>query len=102
MKTQIGIVAALFRHPVKSMLGEQLAELEITERGAIGDRAYALREIATGQIVSAKKFAAMFSFRASWDSQSVVIRLPDGRLIHADDADASEVISGALGRKVKI
>jgi uncharacterized protein YcbX len=102
MKTQIGVVAALFRHPVKSMLGEQLAEMNVTERGASGDRAYALREIATGQIISAKKFPAMFSFRASWDSESVVIRLPDGRLIHAEDADASEVISAALGRKVKI
>jgi len=38
MPNQIGIVAALFRYPVKSMLGEQVAELEITERGAIGDR----------------------------------------------------------------
>ena len=109
MARQVGIVAALWRYPVKSMLGEQVAELEITERGAIGDRAYALREIETGHIVSAKKFAAMFGFRARYEEPPssgrfapVAIKFPDGTTIHAEDANASETISAALGRKVKM
>jgi hypothetical protein len=105
----IGRVSALARYPVKSMLGEQLDELHFTERGAVGDRAYALRETATRHIASAKKFPRLFEFRAACDSAAasgslppVTIELPGGRKIHAEDADASELISAALGRKVSI
>ena len=108
-RRMIGKVSALARYPVKSMLGEQLGELHFTERGAIGDRAYALRELATRQIASAKKFPRLFEFRATCDSapaagrtSPVTIELPDGRMIHAEDADASELISAALGRKVSL
>jgi uncharacterized protein YcbX len=31
-------VAALWRYPVKSMLGEELTTTEVTERGLLGDR----------------------------------------------------------------
>jgi uncharacterized protein YcbX len=109
MRHQVGIVAGLWRYPVKSMLGEQVAELEVTERGAVGDRFYALREMVTRQIVSAKKFSGLFDFRARYEEPPtanhvapVAIRLPDGRMIHAQDDDASEVIGAALGRKVKL
>ena len=39
---------------MKSMVGEQLHEVEVTERGVLGDRAYALIEKDTGKVVSAK------------------------------------------------
>jgi MOSC domain-containing protein len=103
----IGKVSGLARYPVKSMLGEQLDELQFTARGAVGDRAYALRELVTRQIASAKKFPRLFEFRASYDSAPttegaapVTIELPDGRKLHAEDPDASEQISEALGRKM--
>jgi uncharacterized protein len=109
MRQQVGKVAALGRYPVKSMLGERLDEIEFTERGALGDRAFALREVANGRIASAKKFAELLNFRASFESPPhegpvprVKIQLPGGRTIHADDADASEVISEALGREMKL
>jgi len=109
MAREIGIVAGLWRYPVKSMLGEQVAELEITPAGAVGDRAWALREMATRRIVSAKKFPGMYDFRAAYDEPpkpgtfaSVAIRLPDGRIIHAHDENASDRISAALGRKVQL
>jgi len=108
-RRMIGKVSALARYPVKSMLGEQLDELHFTERGAVGDRAYALRELATRQIASAKKFPRLFEFRAAYDSAPaperaapVTIELPGARKIHAGDADSSELISAALGRKVRL
>jgi uncharacterized protein YcbX len=108
-RIQIGQVSALARYPVKSMLGEALDELEISERGAVGDRAYALRELATRRIASAKKFPRLFEFRAIYDSPPsagkaapITIELPGGRKIHADDADASDAISAALGRKMSL
>ncbi|MEV0378964.1 MOSC domain-containing protein [Nonomuraea sp. NPDC050643] len=44
----------LRRYPVKSMLGEEVAESEVTERGLAGDRARAVLDVATGKIASAK------------------------------------------------
>ena len=38
----LGSVVALWRYPVKSMMGEELNATEVTERGLLGDRAYAL------------------------------------------------------------
>ena len=43
----IGTVAALWRFPVKSMRGERLEQAEFTERGLVGDRAYALIDAET-------------------------------------------------------
>ncbi|MHB8380741.1 MAG: MOSC domain-containing protein [Candidatus Binataceae bacterium] len=106
---QVGVLAAIWRHPVKSMLGEQLAQVAITERGAAGDRAWALRETATRRIASAKKFAALFGFRAKYDDplaagngSPITIHMPDGSTLHPDDPDAAEKISAALGRKITL
>jgi uncharacterized protein len=108
-RRQIGIVKELFRYPVKSMLGERLERLEIGERGVIGDRAWALRERANGKVVSAKKFARMLDCRASYEaspvdgeSAPIKIELPDGRVLHAADADAAEQLSAVLGSEMVI
>jgi uncharacterized protein YcbX len=105
----VGRVRALARYPVKSMLGENLEQLDFTERGAIGDRAYALREVVTGHVASAKKFPKLLEFRAAYDSppetavrKAITIVLPDGKKIHAEDPEAAEMISAALGRKMKL
>ena len=50
----VGSVARMWRFPVKSMSGEQLPEVEVTERGVLGDRAYALIDTDTERVVSAK------------------------------------------------
>lgn len=47
-------VVSLWRHPVKSMMGEELRTADLTERGLLSDRAYALVDSATGEVVSAK------------------------------------------------
>jgi uncharacterized protein len=108
-RRQIGIVKELFRYPVKSMLGERLERLEIGERGVVGDRAWALRECDNGKIVSAKKFAQMLDCRATYEAPPVdgaatpiKIQLPDGRMLHAADADASAQLSAVLGRELVI
>ncbi|WP_246610485.1 MOSC domain-containing protein [Nonomuraea rhizosphaerae] len=47
-------VETLWRYPVKSMLGEEVAGSDVTERGLAGDRARAVLDVATGKIASAK------------------------------------------------
>ncbi len=108
-KQRIGKVVALWRYPVKSMLGEPLTESSVVFHGLAGDRAWALREMKTGRIVSAKKFPKMFEMRAAYErvpetgeAVSIRIELPDGRTIHAEDADASAVLSAVLGCEVRL
>jgi uncharacterized protein YcbX len=105
-RRSIGVVKDLFRYPVKSMLGERLSEVDVGEGGVVGDRAYALRE-ASGRVVTAKKWAGMLALSASYDRPPSAehlaplrITLPDGKTIHAEDSDASSVLSTALGRPV--
>jgi uncharacterized protein YcbX len=54
MADQVGTIAALWRFPVKSMLGERLDATEVSGSGLAGDRAYALIDTTTGKVVSAK------------------------------------------------
>ena len=41
-QTQVGSVVGLWRYPVKSMMGEELNSSEVTERGLLGDRQFAI------------------------------------------------------------
>src|SRR5882672_4358479 len=64
-----GSVASLWRYPVKSMLGEELSASEMTERGLLGDRAYALVDSADGKAATAKnprKWPTLFGFSATF------------------------------------
>jgi len=66
---ELGSVVSLWRYPVKSMMGEELNAVEVTDRGLLGDRAYALRDPSNGKVVSAKhprKWAKLFDFRAAF------------------------------------
>ena len=41
-QTAVGTTVSIWRYPVKSMLGEELNSSNVSERGLVGDRAYAL------------------------------------------------------------
>ena len=92
MMAIVGAVAELWRFPVKSMQGEQLQEVTVTERGGWGDRAYALIDTATGKVASAKSvklFPDLLACRAAFvepprahrDVPPVRIALPNGRAV---------------------
>lgn len=107
-RRKVAVVSALFRYPVKSMLGEHPSELALTMRGTLGDRTWAVRET-SGRIATAKKWAAMLGFRASYDSPPeadglapVTITFPGGGSVHADDPDASARLSEVMGREVRL
>jgi uncharacterized protein YcbX len=106
----VGHVAALWRYPVKSMAGEELASCDVTARGVLGDRGYALVDESAGVVASAKNPRAwpnLLAYRASYTSPPVLgeklptvrITLPDGREVGSDDR-ADEVLSAAFGRRV--
>ena len=64
-QTQAGSVVALWRYPVKSMMGEELNSSEVTDRGLLGDRQFAIVDRATGKVGGAKnprKWGNFFDF----------------------------------------
>ena len=105
-------VATLWRYPVKSMMGEELNGAEITTGGLLGDRAYALVDVETGNVISAKnpkKWPDFFAYRAAYTAppaqnglQSVWITLPDGTVLCSDQKDIDNNLSRALGNKVEL
>jgi uncharacterized protein len=104
-----GTVCELWRYPVKSMLGEQSPELKITTAGVVGDRAWALRELETGRIASAKKHPRLLEFRAGYETEPgpgapgrVRIEPPGELAFFADDGDASERLSSILGMPLRL
>lgn len=109
----IGWLVALWRYPVKSMQGEEIHGAAITERGIVGDRAYAILDRATGHIASAKhprKWGRLFACRAAFAEPPragaalppIWITLPDGEVVHSDQADVDRALSRALGREVAL
>jgi uncharacterized protein YcbX len=104
----VGTVSELWRYPVKSMLGEQRQSMLITERGIVGDRAWALRDQATGRIASAKKHPRLLEFQASYVTEPTIespgrirVEAPDGRSFSPEDACASSIVSEVVGREVR-
>ncbi|MEU6380417.1 MOSC domain-containing protein [Streptomyces sp. NPDC046909] len=98
-------VAALYRYPVKSMLGEALTVVEVTERGLRGDRVAAVLDGA-GAVGSAKhprKWGELLRCRGRFDRDgSVVVELPDGGVLSAGDPELDTRLSKLLGRDVRV
>jgi len=108
-----GSLVSLHRYPVKSMMGEEINAAQVTPRGVYGDRAYALCDVETRKIVSAKnprKWPNLFSYRAAYvippetepSLPAVRVMLPDGRLVRSSSPEFAPTISSVLGRKVAL
>ena len=108
---ELGPVVALWRYPVKSMMGEELSATEVTDRGLLGDRAYAVVDTSDGKAATAKnprKWPRLFDFRATFVEPtrptaklpSVRITLPDGTTVTSDQDDLDQILSKALNRGV--
>jgi uncharacterized protein len=109
----VGSVVSLWRYPIKSMMGEELNASYVTERGLLGDRTRALVDQTTGKVASAKnprKWGRLFDFRASFIDPpksgeplpDVRVSLPDGRWVMADQPGTDDVLSEALGARVRL
>src|SRR5919206_4846084 len=109
----LGSVVALWRYPIKSMMGEELNAAEVTERGLLGDRAYAVVDSSDGKVASAKnprKWPQLFDFRAAFSNTPRVgaplppvrITLPDGTIVTSGQADLNQLLSRVLTREVRL
>jgi uncharacterized protein YcbX len=100
----VGTVEALWRYPVKSMLGEQLTQAPVDARGILGDRLYAVRDTdgKLGGGRNTRRFRRMdglLAFKASYlPDLTPVITLPDGRTIRGDDEHVHWAIADGIDR----
>lgn len=103
--TTTGSVVLLRRYPVKSMLGEELAELTLESGGVVGDRTLALLDESTGRIATAKhprRWRRLLQCAATRSDDAVLITLPDGDQIDAADPDIDERLSKLLEQPVRL
>jgi uncharacterized protein len=100
-------VAKICRYPVKSMRGEELAEVSVHRRGLDGDRCYALRT-SDGRLGSGKtsrrfrRIDRLIDFQASYAGPALRITCPNGTTIGADDPRVDAHLSSQLGHQVTL
>lgn len=100
-------VAEIRRYPIKSLLGEQLDDVEIERRGLIGDRLWAVRDV-EGKIGSGKntrrfrRMPGLLRLRGRFGERVPTVELLDGKAFAADDPAGHAAVSHAIGRNVSI
>lgn len=99
-------LAQLWRYPVKSMMGERVVSTSVGERGLDGDRAWAVVDVETGLVASAKsprKWSELLQMTATTRDGCVRIDLGGrGKITTSDVERASAVLSERLGRTVEL
>jgi len=111
MKHQIGVITAIHRYPVKSMMGEELNATRVGTKGVVGDRVFSIADPATGKIASAKnpsKWPGLFSYRAAFTAPinngtlpPAQITFPDGSSVSTEDKQIESKLSSSLGKPVR-
>jgi uncharacterized protein len=106
----VGTIQEIRRYPVKSMQGESLTSAGLTELGIHGDRAYAVRDLETNKILSAKvpKVGAVLltcraqTVQTSGSDSSKVIVTVNGSEYDVNDPNLNVVLGDMLGRTVRV
>lgn len=109
---KIGKVSSLLRYPVKSMQGENLKQTIITEKGLLGDRSYALIDIKSKKIISAKnprKWPNIFKYSSSFLEEptlnkipNIEIKLPDKSVLSSSQNDINEILSKNFNSDIRL
>jgi len=106
----VGMVKEVWRYPLKSMAGERLSTAGVGARGLWGDRGWALRDEAAGEIRGAKISPALMLCAARYREEPAAegapphadIKLPDGTETSTDDPKINGLLSELLGRRVTL
>ena len=107
-----GTIQSLWRYPVKSMSGEELAVVHVSSRGLAGDRAYALVDKRTNTVGSAKnarRFGELLKWRVrfSYPPENgqlppVMMTMPGGRTLNSANAETAEALAKIFGENVSL
>jgi uncharacterized protein len=108
----VGAIAQLWRYPVKSMGGEQLAETVVDKRAFHADRLWAVRDLELGVVTTARRLPLLLGCSARFLTEppadagpghatDVAVTFPDGTEVTTLDQDRlngrlSELIGSAV------
>jgi uncharacterized protein YcbX len=98
-------VDQIWTYPVKSMIGGTVDAVELDERGIVGDRAWATRDLQRGGIRGAKKIGGLMRLAARYIDEPgghAEITLPDGRTVSTADRSVHAMVSDAIGHPVHL
>jgi len=105
----LGRVSEIWRYPVKGMGGESLDACQVTERGVLGDRIWAVRDIARNEIQSCKfrpdllrVIAQGPAGQCAADDQPVQLLMPDGARVSSSASEVHGLISRLLGHESRL
>lgn len=94
-------VTGLWRYPVKSMQGEALGRVELTEVGVAGDRCFGVLDVASGTVVSAKRDGRMLEASARLVGPALRVALP-GAPERGPGGALDAAMGSWLGREVRL
>jgi uncharacterized protein len=106
--TVVAALTEIRRYPVKSMQGESLDSVELTALGIQGDRLWAVRDIETGKILTAKNpkvgtlLLTCSATTVTSEGQLTVVVTINNRHYATDDPGIHTALSTLLGREVQL
>lgn len=96
-------VARMWRHPVKSFLGEKLEEAEIQADGMVGDREWGLLDLSTGHVLTGRRQPELLLASARRGPEGEPeITLPGGQTLVGPGPTTDDALSGWLGKPVSL
>jgi uncharacterized protein YcbX len=109
----IGQVAELWRYPVKSLGGTRIEQADVSARGVLGDRLWAVRDVEKEVTASARQLPVLLTATARYpDAVSpgagpgnvpeVEITFPDGTVMSSSDGGVHAKLSELAGREVRL
>ena len=104
-------VESIWRYPVKSMAGEKLQSVFVSDKGIIGDRVYAFVNEETNRAAVVRKWAeSLLNYHPRFVSEpdphskipALEIVMPSGETLTTADSNIEERISTAFDRQLKL
>jgi uncharacterized protein YcbX len=96
-------LAALWRHPVKSLQGEQLTHVAVDHDGLRHDRMFGIQDRTTGKILTGRREPRLLMAAASiGEGAHADITLPDSARWQSRDPKIDAALTGWLGQAVTL
>jgi len=105
----VGTVKQIWRFPVKSMQGDTVPSAQVSSRGVVGDRAWAMRDEVRREVQWGKMYPQLMLCKARYRGEPqagsvapVDIRFPDGETVGSDDPRIDAKLSALIGRAARL